>query len=473
MIWPSVMKNRRHFLRGAGAFAAVLAIMLVFLIICGGWMELGRLNVNAVVFEESARPLQNPNRGFYRIYNFYITDESEDYACQVDSLYSGDDETTLALIEVNLKEYRSKDISPDGLKNIDALFRALSGRGKRLIVRFLYDWEKKNLLTEPGSLDRILRHMDQLKEILCRYADQIFTLQGLFIGDWGEMHNTRYHSAEDLRLLARKLAGVSESRLSVRTPVQWRLATQDGADTALAARMGLFNDGILGSETDLGTYDMEFHGDQRRSRGEELAFQETLCRSVPNGGEVVIDNPFNDFENAVRDLPAMHITYLNKDYDASVMEKWAAAVSSQSGCFYGMDGLAYIERHLGYRLLISGVKIERSLFQNQLTVKAVFRNEGFAPLYEEPEVTVALRDADGGLIAEYPPEHSLCDLPGGLESEKTGTVQAVIPVKELEKGCYKVYLTLRDPASKKEILLANTQDSGPYGYCLGEIEVRR
>ncbi len=473
MIWLSAMRSKRYFLRRTRTFCAVLAVMTIFLLTCGGWIEMGKLNVKAEIFEESSRLLQNPNRGFYRIYGFQITDDATDYTSKVDELYDDSDGFTLALIEINLKAYRSKDISPAGLNNIDALFKALSSKGKRLIVRFLYDWEKKNLLTEPSHLDRILRHMEQLQGILRRNAEQIFTLQGLFVGDWGEMHNTRYHSAEDLRRLAKKLAGVSKSFLAVRTPVQWRLVTEDGADEALAARIGLFNDGMLGSDTDLGTYNMEFQGEQRRSREEELAFQETLCRSVPNGGEVVVSNPFNDFGNAVRDLSAMHVTYLNRDYDTAVMEKWAAATVFESGCFNGMDGLSYIERHLGYRLLISEVKLERGFFQNQLTVKVFFRNEGFAPLYEEPEVMVSLRDADGGLIASYPAEHNLRDLPGGTETEKAGMVQASIPTKALSKGAYKLYLTLKDPVTEKEIFLANTQDSSPYGYCLGEMEVIR
>lgn len=473
MIWLSAMGNKRGFLRRAAAFAAALILTVVFLFICGGWMELSRLHVSAETFAESPRPLQNPNRGFYRIYSFYITNQTVDYTAEVDRLYSGDDDTTLALIEVNLAAYRAGDISQAGLENINALFKALSSKGKGLIVRFLYDLEGKNLLTEPSRLDRILRHMEQLREILHRYAGGIFTLQGLFIGDWGEMHNTRYHTAEDLRLLAQRLADVAPSRLCVRTPAQWRTVTLDGTDTALAARLGLFNDGMLGSENDLGTYDLELHGGQRRSRAEELAFQETLCRSVPNGGEVVISNPFNDFENAVRDLSTMHVTYLNKDYDAAVMEKWAAATVSENGCFNGMDGLSYIERHLGYRLLISSVKIERNLFQQHLTIKATFRNEGFAPLYEEPDVVVSLRSMDAVLIGEYPAEHCLLALPGGAERGKTAAVQAAIPTRDLAKGVYTVYLTLKDPGSAQEILLANTQDAGPYGYCLGEIEVRR
>lgn len=473
MIWPSAMGTKRSFLRQAVIFATAVTLMVVFLFIFGGWMELSLLHVSVETFTESPRLLQNPNRGFYRIYGFYITDQTADYTAEVDRLYSGDDDTALALIEVNLMEYRNGDISQAGLENIDALFKALVSKDKRLIVRFLYDLEGNNLLTEPSSLDLILRHMEQLQGVLRRCADGIFTLQGLFIGDWGEMHNTRYQSAEELRLLAQKLADVSSSRLSVRTPAQWRTVTLDGTDTALVPRFGLFNDGILGSESDLGTYGLEVYGDPPRSRAEELAFQETLCRSVPNGGEVVISNPFNDFENAVQDLSTMHVTYLNKDYDMAVMEKWAAATVSESGCFHGMDGLSYIERHLGYRLLISGVSTERNLFRQQLTIEAMFRNEGFAPLYEEPKVTVSVRDMDGGLIGEYPAEHCLRALSGGPERGKTEAVQAVIPTRELSKGVCKVYLTLKDPGSGREILLANTQDSGPYGYCLGEIEVRR
>ncbi len=466
-------RNKRSPVVRAAGFTGVFALLIIFLFVCGGWMELGRVDVIPETFEESSRPLENPNRGFYRIHGFSIQDEPADYAALVNRLYSEDAGASLALIEINLLAYRSGEISQAGLENIDALFRALSGGGKQLIVRFLYDWEKKNLLTEPNSLEIILRHMEQLEEILRRYEDDIFTLQGLFIGDWGEMHNTRYDSAADLRRLAQKLAAVTGSYLSVRTPVQWRLATQDGADAALAGRLGLFNDGMLGSETDLGTYDMETQGDQRQTRAQELAFQESLCRSVPNGGEVVVENPYNDFEAAVRDLAAMHVTYLNQDYDREVLEKWAAAVVDQSGCFNGMDGLSYIERHLGYRLLINNVKMGRSLFRQQIAVEAVFRNEGFAPLYREPEVTLTLRGADGSLVEQYPAEYSLCGLSGGKDSAKTSPVNAVIPIEELPKGSYKLYLTLRDPASGEEILLANTQDSGPYGYCLGEIVVYR
>ena len=42
--------------------------------------------------------------------------------------------------------------------------------------------------------------------------------------------------------------------------------------------------------------------DQAWNRMEELAFQEKLCSRVPNGGEVIIDNEYNDLECAIADL---------------------------------------------------------------------------------------------------------------------------------------------------------------------------
>ena len=64
------------------------------------------------------------------------------------------------------------------------------------------------------------------------------------------------------------------------------------------------------------------------------------------GGEVIVDNPYNDWETAMHDLAIMHISYLNEDYDRGVLEKWAAATVEEEGCYQGMDGLSYAERHL-------------------------------------------------------------------------------------------------------------------------------
>lgn len=449
--------------------AATFFLLILVLFITGGVIEMQRIHINTQSFTESSKQLENPNRGFYHIFSFVITDEYVDYYDLVQDYYTWNSETSLVLAEINLCQYRAGEISREGLQNIDSLLYALaeSGGGRQLIVRFLYDVEGKNLLYEPEDLDIILGHMEQLGEILRRHASSIFTLQGLFVGNWGEMHHTRYDSDEDLRTLAGTLARAvgKDVRLSVRTPAQWRMITQQGEDAGLAAQLGLFNDGIMGSESDLGTYDMDSQGPERRTREQELAFQEELCASVPNGGEVVADNPYNDFENAVRDLAAMHITYLNEDYDQAVLDKWAHS-TVYGGVFDGMDGLTYIERHLGYRLLIDRVTADRRFFQQEVEIAVDFRNVGFAPLYHTPETVLVMRSED--FTKSYPIEHNLRTLGG----EDVETARAVLPLAGLHAGSYSLYLSLVDPESGKAILLANGQEPEESGYFLGTIEVR-
>lgn len=108
---------------------------------------------------------------------------------------------------------------------------------------------------------------------------------------------------------------------SVRTPAQWRTIVSEYRDTkvphcpqpiflsSLASRLGLYNDGMLGSANDTGTYgdkaaaNLNTNYNDAWTREDELAFQMTspLCT---NGGEVIIDNVYNDFDNAVKDLSA-------------------------------------------------------------------------------------------------------------------------------------------------------------------------
>ena len=119
---------------------------------------------------------------------------------------------------------------------------------------------------------------------------------------------------------------------------------------------------------------------------------------MPNGGEVIIENPLNDCENAVDSLATMHVTYLNRMYDQNVLNKWAESVVTKKGSFYGMDGLSYIEQHLGYRLLINNTLLDYDFLLDKLSVAVNLQNVGFAPLYKEPEACFAIQNKTTGII---------------------------------------------------------------------------
>lgn len=430
-------------------------------------------------FTESEKALDNPNRGFYFIYGFTPSDYETDFASVVEERME-EDTNSLAMIQINLRNYTESSISEHGLKQIDDIFKALKMQGKQYLIRFLYDWDGENLFTEPENVDIILNHIKQLERIFREYEEIIFIQQGLLIGNWGEMNGTKH--LDSMSELASCLAEVTGDTtfLAVRMPAQWRKLTglEDGTKLSLensffARRISLYNDAIMGNDGDYGTYGTKSKTETGAlgswNREEELEFQSELCRYVPNGGEVIIENPLNDFEEAVTTLRQMHVSYLNRDYDRAVLNKWAGSTVMEEGCFYGMDGLTYIERHLGYRLHIVGADITYNFWKDRLTVSVGLKNTGFAPLYREYASWITIYDKETGEPVKYLwVTEDLKSLAGGLESEQVLFVEPTVNMNGLDTGTYEVYLTIKDVASGRLIELANEQELQEKGYCLGE-----
>lgn len=441
------------------------------------------VNVHTESFAEKTGDLKNPDRGLYHIHQFIIEDTPKGldyYKADIEWFLSeqgnpNDKSHTLTLVEIDLKNYRDRDITASALTDIDTLLSVYQTGGRKIILRFLYDVNGETVQTEngyltvaePDSIDVILKHMEQLSPYLKKYKDMIFTIQGLFTGTWGEMHSTKFGSDEDMRTLAKKLEEVTDpdTFLCVRTPAQRRAVTKNGEDTALARRMGLYNDGMLGSETDLGTY-LEStvpteNGGGRWHREEELNYQDTVCASVPQGGQVVTPNPYNDFETAVRDMARMHVTYIDQYWQTEVLNKWnAARVPESFGVYAGKSGLDYVRDHLGYRLMADGLSVSVSDSASQTAnVSVRFRNTGFAPLYAKPTVTLAIKAPDGS-VETYPMTNDLTSLTGCAHPEQRGTAQATVPMSEFKNGNYDLYVNVSVPgmnAAEVPLYLANTQ----------------
>lgn len=465
-----------------------LAFFILFVLIIAGiaagvhdyfhW----QVTFSAENFTESAKEIWNPDRGFYHIYGFLIPDEPADMGEQLDRQMEKDTDHALAMVQINLREFRDKEISEEGLQNIEDLFLTMSAVKEHWIVRFLYDWDGENEKYEPQSMDLVLDHMQQVGEILNRYRNSVFTLQGLFVGNWGEINGTKYADKQSLQQLAKQLVKVTDGQiyLAVRTPAHWR-QIMESADAAmqknqadpLYGRLGLFNDGMLGSGNDCGTYSeksaVEAGMDQAWNRVEELAFQEKLCSRVPNGGEVIIDNEYNDLENAIADLKTMHVTYLNQDYDEAVLKKWAASTVQTSDCFDGMDGLSYIERHLGYRLVLSDISMQHDFREDTAEIQVALKNVGFAPVYKACEPVLLVKDETGQTIYEGIPSGDIMSLAGGNEAEKKEIFSVSVPLRGLKDGRYSVYFAVRDTADGSFITFANEQKTEKEGYKIGTI----
>ena len=352
---------------------------------------------------ETTTILSNPYIGWYSLIGYTLSDSEP---LSVPTSYLGTDSPTeLVLLEINLGNYADCDISEDGLSRLDQLFSSWSDTQKQLILRFVYDWDgtiSRQSLPCAARLSDIWSSLP----LLSTGMPTPFTYSREFLSaNWGEMNHSDYLSGNDLTALTEKLASLTDPSifLSVRTPAQLRtilktaspLPESDAYSGSLASRLGLYNDGMLGSPTDTGTYgdSASDTSDYSKSwpRADELTFQDKLCQYVPNGGEVITPNSRNDLDAAIQTLQTMHVSYLNKDYDPDVInKKWKTSLYSGSDLLYhGMTGYDYISCHLGYRYVLTASAFSPG--QVSITVK----NKGFSSCYRPLLVSLTVTSADG------------------------------------------------------------------------------
>lgn len=464
------------------ALLLLLAIITVFL----HFQQNPQISVSADSFTESSSPLKNPYQGLYRIYGYLLTDTRTVTEEEVAKNTAQDSNSRLALLEINLKEYRDTPISKEGLKNLDTLFSSWSKSNKQLIVRFLYDWDGKAPETEPEHIDRILEHMTQVGEIVNRHSDQVYILQGIFVGNCGEMNNSRYMTDESLCCLMEHLASVIDPSiyLSVRTPAHWRTVNRsfdapeagEAFSDSLRSRIGLFNDGMLGSANDLGTYgelpykELNSYHDKADREG-ELAFQNKLCEYVPNGGEIVLDNPYNDLENAIADLSAMHVSYLDYDYDTAVLDKWKSSTYQESGSvFDGMSGYDYIGEHLGYRYVFRSLDLDYDPDSGKkATLTLEIENTGFANSLRKFKPEILLENTE---TSETFPLSTDTDSRFWKSLKKTDVAIPLQPAA-YQEGSYRIFFKLTDSSTGETIRFANTLPLSEKGYEIGRLDITK
>lgn len=422
---------------------------------------------------EDTSAFSNPARGWYQIYPF-LAEQEPDF----DELeWRLDKRDALALVFLDIGAYRERDLDAEGLDRIRRILDFFARHGYDVIVRAAYDREGRAMEKEPWFFRQVLTHLEQLGELLKEHADSVFVFQGMLVGSWGEMHSSRFLSPERMGQMAavlRRFPG-KDRYLAVRRPVYWR-ALHDGEEPTDG--MGLFDDGLFGSESDLGTFGTEERGktawDSPWRRSDELAFENRLCRLVPNGGEAVFDGAFQESlspERIVEELGEMQITYLNKAHDARQLDAWRKWKYTKAGAWCGKSLYDYIGAHLGYRFLIRSVSAlwERGR-QTQLRLRVEIENVGFAAFYQEAELFLECERQDGETQQTVPggQEVQRQTVPGerggqtcivlerqmkGWLSRETRTLSCAVPVRECE-----IFLAVRRKRDGACIRFANSSD---------------
>ena len=457
----------RRAAKGALLFLAVLIVCGGILVFLGKTAE--RVDWQAAAQRESSAALDNADCGFYHMRGYWI-DGSQDVEVEPQG--------RLELVQINLGGFLNGPVSEAGLAQIDAILAAYEAQGTRLILRFLYDWDGKGMERDPASLQVVLGHMEQMRPLLAAHESAVYIVQGVFVGSWAEMHSSRYLSEENVRTLLAQMERTvpSGAFLAVRTPSYWRLAAgrrepldaeEAFARETLASRLSLFNDGILGNWLDCGTYGETPRADSaslsdRWPREEELAFQQELNLYVPNGGEVVLDNPLNDFSQAVEALRCMHVSYLNAEHDLNVLHKWEQAVyEGEEEAYRGMDGLSYVDRHLGYRFVVRGAQVKtEGWLRKTATLTVEVENVGFAPRYTPGRVEIVFQPEEGG-------EPVVTEAETDVRGWKPGETVRISAEAPEGIGRYEVFLRAAGGQNGEPILFANEGTHADGAVALG------
>ena len=507
---------------------------------------LNRINTNKVrmdikkkadftnTFTESTRPLSNPGCGWYQIYSFNLAEESP--------LYIACEEEQLVLLRIDIHAYRTTNQIPDkACKWLDQILTFFAEHDKGIILRIVYDTDGHGMEHEPSSIKLVKSHMTQLGSIISRHKGEVLVHQGIFVGSWGEMHSSKFLSIAQMTELVLTLSDAIDGicPIAVRKPVQLRsiVAQLEKIEKTTAQEklvsLTLFNDGIFGSETDLGTYD---------SRKDELDWQQTQMQRSFTGGEAIGLTPVSPQSRAssfdasliIDDLSKMHLSYLNSTYRQEQLNEW----KNQSTIWNGetISVYDYIGRHLGYRFTVTKVRfIEKNENKNNkkesqmqgsnanmnyttncttsytksyTTIQITIRNTGFANLCEEalcnlllvsPQVveqSTQMLEQTSKQMPIQTPEQKIqqeitinCD-PRTWDSGKDTVIECCIPVeidptqnrakqnqttKDLSrlsiKDTYDLYLQLTRKRDGRLITFANKNIDSQFGLLLSRLQI--
>ncbi|MGN1411780.1 MAG: DUF4832 domain-containing protein [Oscillospiraceae bacterium] len=350
----------------------------------------------------------------------------------------------------NYTEGTDYDLDETFFTNLRATFENARKNGCTIAVRFRYDANGKSN-PEPSTFDKVLQHIQQIKDdgILEEYKDILMFVESGFVGQWGEQHGGKYVSLEyKAQLLDAMLDCVPDDiPVTVRTPntfAKW--AGIDMKDlnsyvsTGDAKRVGMYNDGYMGSDTDLGTFTY--------NREEETNWLGRQTIYTYYGGEFSGDldwaKKYDTYlpENAIPEMYKTHLSYINSniyslykdytfntDYDVSNVDNSA---------YYGETVFKFIRDHIGYRFVLRNSELNRQVSQGgTLNLNFDVENTGFANPLKEEKVEVIL-EKDGKYITTQvdlnPMEWYSCSISNSKISLKTPAT--------LESGNWNVYLRM-------------------------------
>lgn len=400
--------------------------------------------VDSIDYSESLVKLRNPERGFYgpRGYNIRPTNNKPLTPPASSSLVHL--RVGLAAFSGNGTGAVDAELTEDALNNLVATIDAIRKNNASIIIRFSYDDFNWKTNMEP-SMDMILRHIEQLGPVLLANKDVIAAIEMGFFGPCGELHSSKIGSQTNVAIATDKLLDATneEMILSLRTPGHystWSKIDRTTIDQFITKKgtreymVGIYNDGYLGSESDLGTF---------ANRQKEVKWLSYQAKHTFYGGELVANfatgTPLNTIEYIQQEAFTTHTTYLNSEWNNEVINGFKKTPYVGDDTLYkNSTAYEYIDNHLGYRYVLKKSEITANLEKTDtLKAKLEIENVGFANLIREKKVSVVLEN-----------EHDVYEMitsidPTTWNSKSTTKTSFSVDLPDaIKSGEYNVYLRI-------------------------------
>lgn len=416
-----------------------LAVILVSACSLDGERDLYK-DLEHQVYSESEDVIANPERGFYSVFEF---DSATDSPMAVKTIQTTRlQNKTIIYNGYYLTDYMESDIAPEFLDLIRANMQALRTGGAKCVLRFAYKSDQAAIhIPWDPTPEWVARHIQSIKPVLQEYGDVILCFQAGFVGVWGEWYYTtnfvsnpktpEQHALRKAVTDAMLEALPADRQIALRTPMFKRMMyAKDYADTLTLetaysgsdrARIACFNDCFGASSNDRGTFDST----------ESREFWKKESRYVLMGGETCEKSSFCTCEKSLQDMKDYHWTYLNSNYNLSVISRWRT-----DGCIKEM------ECRLGYRLSLSDVYHSPEFINGgDFRIVLKIKNTGFAAPMNPRAVEFILIDGNGKKTVY---EQNDVD-PRYWFAGETVTLDRIIKLPEDASGECTLYLNLPDP----------------------------
>ncbi len=394
-------------------------------------------------YGESIERLNNPYEGWVHTYDYTLADDFEFQEEEPDS------NTRLCLLSIDLGEYADAEISDVALSSLRVIFDYWAATDQQMILRFYY-------VEEPQSLDTVYLHMEQVSSVINDYADFVYIVQGLFVGENGEMRGSNYLTSENITALARYLDSLLDDSiyLAVENSTQYLTATNQtilpstdiAFSSVFASRVGLYSNRI---STDL-------------SQAEKEAVA-TLIQIAPSGGALVVNENLTQ-EDVLSMLTDRGITYLE---DGEGVESLKNLSYEGNDAYFGITVYDYLSNHLGYYYVLTSVSTDLNIWESEeATIYLTISNKGFAKSYHRFECSLLLKNQETGEEISVPIDSDTRT----WDALSDATISGSFNVKDAGKGEYTVYFMMTDQAGET-IALGNDLTSSTNGYHIGELTI--